>query len=317
MKVVASSGREDVAVVYILESDSGKLVECVESVQPPIPREQKWVLLVSTLFGCPIGCKMCDAGGAYHGKLTKEEIFAQIDFLVRKRFPDGNIPCRQFKIQLARMGEPAWNAAVLDVLDELPGRYHAPGLMPSLSTVAPAGTRRFFERLLEIKAKHYSGGHFQLQFSIHTTDLILRDQIIPAKKWSFAEVAEYGERFFAPGDRKVTLNFALAHGMPVEPDVLLRHFSSDRFLIKITPLNPTYRALENRLSSYIDPVQAQQGYELVDSLRAAGYEVIVSIGEAEENRIGSNCGQYLRAHLEASEPIKEGYTYRVQEHAAG
>lgn len=188
MKVIASAGREDIAMVYIVELEGGKLAECVESVQPPVPREEKWVLLVSTMFGCPIGCKMCDAGGFYQGKLTREDILAQIDFLVYKRFPDGQVPARQFKIQFARMGEPSMNAKVLEVLDELPSRYQAPGLMPSLSTVAPRGTQPFFERLLEIKREKYSQGHFQFQFSIHTTDPDLRDKLVPVKKIGRAHV---------------------------------------------------------------------------------------------------------------------------------
>jgi len=310
MKVLASAGREDIAVVYIVELGSGKLVECVEALQPPHSRQQKWVLLVSTMFGCPIGCKMCDAGGYYAGKLSAEEIFAQIDFLVRKRFPDGRIPARQFKIQFARMGEPALNPAVLTVLEELPRRYDAPGFMPSISTVAPAGTDKFFERLLEIKQRRYSGGRFQFQFSLHTTDDGLRDEMIPVKKWDFASMAAYGDRFYAAGDRKLTLNFALARGMPVEPRVLLRYFSPERFLVKITPLNPTYRASENQLASYIDPHQPE-GYDVVTALRRAGYDVIVSIGDLEENFIGSNCGQYLRRHLEAAQALQGGYTYGV------
>jgi hypothetical protein len=76
------------------------------------------------------------------------------------------------------------------------------------------------------------------------------------------------------------------------------------------------RAAENRLSSYIDPSQPPEGYRVVDALRAAGYEVIISIGEVEENLIGSNCGQYLHAHLAADEPVKDGYTYRVHEYTA-
>ena len=213
MKVIASAGREDVAMVYVVDFGDGKLVECVESVQPPIPRADKWVLLVSTMFGCPIGCSMCDAGGHYQGKPTKDQIFSQIDFLVDKRYPDRTVPARQFKIQFARMGEPSLNPHVLDVLEELPRRYNAPGLMPSLSSVAPKGSSEFFERLLEIKKRHYAGGHFQFQFSLHTTDGSLRDKIIPVKKWSFAEMSAYGERFYAPGDRKITLNFALAQDM--------------------------------------------------------------------------------------------------------
>jgi len=313
IKVHASAGNEDFAMVYIIETSPGNLMECVESVQPPLPREKKWVLLVSTMFGCPVGCLMCDAGGHYHGKPSKQEILDQIDFLVDKRFPTRNIPCEQFKIQFARMGEPSLNKAVLDVLDELPLRYHAPGLMPSISTVAPAGTERFFNKLLEIKEEHYSGGHFQFQVSLHTTDADLRDHFIPVKKWSFAQIGEYGERFYSPGDRKLTLNFALAHGMPVDPAVLLTYFDPQKFLIKITPLNPTYRARENDLVSYIDPLSAVEKYEIVQALQESGYQVILSIGETEENLIGSNCGQYLRRHLMAEAPIEDGYTYQVNE----
>jgi 23S rRNA (adenine2503-C2)-methyltransferase len=312
IKVHASAGNEDIAMVYIVETSPGNLVECVESVQPPIPREKKWVLLVSTMFGCPIGCLMCDAGGHYHGKPSRDEILAQIDFLVDKHFPDRIIPCDQFKIQFARMGEPSLNIQVLDVLEELPRRYQAPGLMPSISTVAPMGTERFFNRLVEIKEEQYSAGHFQFQVSLHTTDAALRDRFIPVKKWSFEQIASYGERFYSPGDRKVTLNFALAQGMPVDPDVLLNFFNPEKFLIKITPLNPTYRARENDLVSYVDPLSAVQKYEIVQSLQEAGYQVILSIGETEENLIGSNCGQYLRTHLSSQSPIEDGYTYLVK-----
>ncbi|HEX9091662.1 MAG TPA: hypothetical protein VF831_09245 [Anaerolineales bacterium] len=313
MKVHASAGNEDIAMVYIVETDSANLVECVESVQPPLPREKKWVLLISTMFGCPIGCLMCDAGGYYHGKPTKDEIFAQIDFLVDKRFPDGHIPCEQFKIQFARMGEPSLNQHVLDVLEELPRHFDAPGLMPSVSTVAPIGTDKFFSRLLDIKQEQYAGGHFQFQVSLHTTDVELRDRFIPVKKWDFARIGEYGDRFYAPGDRKITLNFALAEGTPVDPQVLLRYFDPARFLVKITPLNPTYRARENELISYINPLNAEQKYEVIQELQSSGYQVILSIGEQEENLIGSNCGQYLRRHLSAAEPMEESYTYQVKE----
>jgi 23S rRNA (adenine2503-C2)-methyltransferase len=313
IKVHASAGNEEIAMVYIVETSNGNLVECVESVQPPLPREKKWVLLVSTMFGCPVGCLMCDAGGHYHGKPTKDEIFAQIDFLVNNRFPDRKIPCEQFKIQFARMGEPSLNLQVLDVLQELPQRYQAPGLMPSISTVAPAGTERFFHRMLEIKQEYYPGGHFQFQVSLHTTDTELRDYFIPVKKWSFAQIGEYGDRFYAAGDRKITLNFALAQGMPVDPVVLLNYFDPEKFLIKITPLNPTYRAKENDLVSYINPLSAEQKYEIIQHIQDSGYQVILSIGETEENLIGSNCGQYLRTHLLSGAPIEDGYTYQVKE----
>lgn len=124
-------------------------------------------------------------------------------------------------------------------------------------------------------------------------------------------MAEFGERFYRSGDRKVTLNFALAQGQPLDPAVLLDHFSPDVFLIKITPLNPTYRAVENQLETYIDPSTDISQNEVVAALEKAGYQVIVSVGEVEENLIGSNCGQYLRRHIEAEGSLSDGYTYEL------
>jgi len=151
MKVIAKTGTDEMALVYIVKYENGKMLECVEALQPPFTRDEKWILLVSTMHGCPVGCKMCDAGGYFHGKPSVEEILEQIDFMVRNRYPDGRVASEQFKIQFARMGEPALNDAVLDVLEELPLRYDAPGLMPSISSVAPFGTDAFFERLLRYK----------------------------------------------------------------------------------------------------------------------------------------------------------------------
>ena len=86
MKIVAKAGSEDIAIVYIADMDPGndreneRLVEFVESLQPPIPRREKWVLIISTLYGCPVGCSFCDAGIHYGGKLSKDDMLSQIDF---------------------------------------------------------------------------------------------------------------------------------------------------------------------------------------------------------------------------------------------
>ena len=150
MKVRAWTGSDEVARVYIAEAEGGRHVEFVESVEPPLPREEKWVLIVSTLFGCPGGCRFCDAGGSYDGKLSADEILFQTDYMIDRRYPDRRVPAKKFKVQLARMGEPTLNDAVLEVLEILPSRYDAPGLMPALSTIAPVGREAFFERLLDI-----------------------------------------------------------------------------------------------------------------------------------------------------------------------
>lgn len=306
MKIIAKTGKENIAMVYIAEMDDGKLIEFVESVQPPIPREKKWVLIVSTLYGCPVGCRFCDAGEYYKGKLSKNEMISQIDYLIERRFPDRKVQVEKFKIQFARMGDPAFNQGVLEVLEELPERYDAPGLLPTISTIAPKGTEKFFDKLVEIKDMNYKE-RFQLQFSIHTTDTVMRDWLIPVEKWSFEKIANYGKAFYRKGERKITLNFALAEGMPVNPDILLNYFDPHSFLIKITPVNPTYRASNNKIYSHILP--DKEKYEIIEALRKVGYEVILSIGELAENHIGSNCGQYITNYLKKNEHVEGGYTY--------
>jgi 23S rRNA (adenine2503-C2)-methyltransferase len=313
MKILAKAGRDDIAMVYIAqtrEDDDSSLIEFVESVQPPTPRNEKWVLIVSTLYGCPIGCNFCDAGHFYRGKLSYDDIMSQIDFLITNRFGERVVPVKKFKIQFARMGEPALNEAVLDVLAELPKRYDAPGLMPSISTIAPKGTDPFFERLLRIKEELYRE-RFQLQFSIHTTDFKKRDEIIPVKKWGFEKIAEYGKRFRTAGDRKITLNFALAEGMPVDPKIMNEYFSPDTFLIKFTPVNPTYKAQKNNIRSHI--VADREEYPVIEGLREAGFEVILSIGELAENDIGSNCGQHIMNFFKQRKKVEGGYTYPLTE----
>ncbi|MGC8955591.1 MAG: radical SAM protein [Fervidobacterium sp.] len=310
MEVIEKFGREDIAMVYLGKTKGGALVEFVESVQPPIPRDKKWVLIISTMDGCPVGCKMCDAGGYYKRKLTKEEILSQIAYLIRTRYKNATcIPVEKFKIQFARVGEPALNDGVLDVLDELPTIVDAPGLMPSISTVAPIGREIWFEKLLQIKNRYYVG-RFQLQFSIHSTDKKQRDEIIPIKKWSFENISRYGEVFVGPGDRKVTLNFALAKENVADADVLMRYFNPDKFLIKITPVNPTYRSVENGLNSDVeDDGTISSHKDFVEKLRASGYEVIISVGELEENKIGSNCGQYVQRHLASQRKLDGAYVF--------
>lgn len=312
MKIIAETGREDIAMVYLAELGPEKYLEFVSSVQPPIPRSEKWVFIVSTLFGCPVGCSICDAGGWYRGRLSKEDIFAQIDFLIKKEYPDNRIPVKKFKIQFARMGEPALNPAVLEVLEEFPQRYIAPGFMPSISTVGPACSTSFFNGLLRIKKQVYTTGNFQMQFSIHSTCDLVRDKLIPIEKWSFREIAAYGEKFYAPGDRKITLNFALAKDTPVSAEILSKYFNPDIFLIKMTPVNPTIQALENKIENALADKASADDLDIVKALRDKGYDVLLSIGELEENKIGSNCGQYVKRFLEGELSAgAQAYQYRV------
>lgn len=308
MKILARTSHSSVATVYIAQFENNKIIEFVESTPQTSQGYEKWVLIISTLFGCPVNCKICDAGNFYSGKLSKDEIFSQIDYLVSKKYPNFYIFDKIFKIQFARMGEPSFNDAVLDVLEEIPNRYFAPKFVPSLSTIAPDGTESFFERLIHLKKELYSST-FQLQFSLHTTDTNFRDYLIPVKKWSFTKIANYGERFYDKGGKKISLNFALGTANPYEPEVLYRFFDNKKFVIKFTPINPTIKANRNNISSL--SFEDNIIYDICEKTQKYGFEVIISIGDYEENNIGSNCGQYITNYLQEKTYIENAYSYEL------
>ncbi|MEW5701613.1 MAG: radical SAM protein [Candidatus Zixiibacteriota bacterium] len=292
MKLVSSTGNPRLAMVHVAADARGRRVEFVDSVQPPRPRSEKWVVIVSTMFGCPVGCRMCDAGGWTEGRLNAAEILWQVRTAVGLRFPSGRPQTRMLKIQMARMGEPSLNPSVIEALAALPAEFPGTRVTASVSTVAPRRAERFVERLRQIKDLRYSGGRFQLQFSIHSTDPEHRSWLCPVESLSLHQMAAIGKGFRAPGDRKITLNFCLIEGFPIDMGVIRDTFDPEDFVIKLTPLNPTAAARRWRLSSLIGPGTESRARPLVDALAQAGFDVLLSIGEYDENTIGSNCGQY-------------------------
>ncbi|NJE31204.1 radical SAM protein [Thermococcus sp. 18S1] len=306
MEILSEVGDPKVAVVYIGRTSRGNIVEFVESIPTYNPQE-KWVLIVSSLNGCPVGCKMCDAGFFYKGRLSVDELMDQIEYPVQKRW-NGKPKTRKFKVQFARMGEPSFNMAVIEAMRILGERYD--NFHPSLSTIAPIGTDKFFEALLELKKEMFQT-NFQLQFSIHSTNPEQRDEIIPVRKWDLERIAEYGKAFYDEGGKKITLNFALARENEADASVIAEYFPKEYFLIKITPLNPTVSVLKNNLTNDVDletglPMKHRK---FVDDLRRLGYDVIISVGDTRENLIGSNCGQYILRFLKERPELREAYTF--------
>ncbi len=293
MEIKLRTGDASIAEVFVIKfrDDERFLAECVRALNPDVPPEKKQVLILSTQFGCPVACSMCDAGGNYAGDLTADEIFSQIDLLVAENGFDSAKNCEKFKVQFARMGEPALNMAVLEVLRKLPERYPFKGLMPCLATTAPSSAEAFFEELLDIKRLSYSNKTFQLQLSVNSTSEEERDRLMPVKKWSLEELAGYGTKFYRDGDRKISLNFALMEGVTLDASRIKSIFDPRAFCIKATPLNPNYSVAA---SGHKDAFGSFTGKNFVEELSDSGFEVILSVGDLRENKIGSNCGQAVR-----------------------
>lgn len=291
LSVLNKTGRHGLAEVYLgaVRNDQNLLVEFVDACDPALgDRAAKWVIIVSTQLGCPVGCLMCDAGRRYQGNLSAAEILAQVEQVVAA---NGRAPgaCAKFKVQFARMGEPALNDEVLRALWRLKDRY--PSVIPCVATVGPAGRERWFGTLLELRDYFRD---FQLQFSINSTDSEQRDRLMPYPKMPWEAMARFGRSFYRPGQRKLALNFAVNSEWRLDAGALARHFDPRWFAVKLTPLNPTASGGENGLPA---TNSAQLLEQRANELSARGFDVIVSAGNPEEDEIGSNCGQSVWRHL--------------------
>jgi 23S rRNA (adenine2503-C2)-methyltransferase len=295
-KIVEKVGKKNVAWVYLLSSISGQkaYIECVDAFDPRYPARQKWVIILSSQKGCPVKCRFCDAAFYYGGNLSREELLEQLEIVI---FPhkkgDDCLKAEKIKLHFARMGEPALNPAVLEVLDEIPFIYPGLAFVPTIATLAPAGTECWFEKLTEIKDKHFTEGRFQLQLSLNSTDESYRDRMMPVKKWPAEKIGDFGRHFYRPGDRKITLNYALAKDTPFEAQKVIDCFDPGSFLVKITPLNPT-RGVEKlgaETALKFDGSYPEKLAEQLARFQDSGFEVIISIGSLEEIEVGSNCGQ--------------------------
>ena len=294
MEVIDVFGDPEVAEVGVsrFRRDDRYTVETVDGLTPPQTREEKWIINLSTQFGCPVGCPFCDAALQYHGNPTVEELLDQVRWALG-RHPGVASKCQKLKVHFARMGEPALNPAVLDAMERLPEVVGSPGLWCCVATVTPRGREDWFERLLLIKRRLYRG-HFQLQFSVQSTNEEDRARLIPIPHWSLSDLARYGRRFFEPGDRKVVLNFALARDVDYDPEVIEKTFEPDRFAVKLTPVNPTAAGQQNGFETVLRSEQSSLLEQACDRLAASGYDVVISVGDEREDQIGSNCGQAVR-----------------------
>jgi 23S rRNA (adenine2503-C2)-methyltransferase len=302
LKILARREVPGLATLYLAELDAARRVEFVDTLEPGAPKSEKWVMMISTQAGCAVGCRMCDAGATgYQGNLSAPELLGQIRFIAAQN--PGLDLARHPKVEIhfARMGEPALNPAVLEALRGLARQCPGPGVIVSVSTVAPKSpaVAPWFEELRRIKSDCFPGGRFQLQFSLHATDEGRRREIIPIKKWTLEEVADYGRRFVRPGDRKVTLNFAPGPGATLDAAVIARVFDPEHFLVKVTAVNPTLSARRSQTTHVWN--EAPRSVRAAEAeLRRRGFAVILAPGLPEEIASDAACGQLWSGDLKAA-----------------
>lgn len=257
---------------------------------PLIPLQRKWVVTLSTQYGCSMGCTFCDVPKVGPGRNASMADMQRQVIAALQLHPEVEWSNR-LNIHYARMGEPTFNPAVLNhakwAKEHIDPEY---SVHPVLTTMCPRENEwleTFLHAWVRIKNRIYRG-NAGLQLSINSTDEDVRDKIFRKSQVPLWRIASMLEKC-VPVGRKFTLNFAVCE-WPIEADVLLRYFDPSRYLVKLTPMHETKAAKAHGHQTdgdYTDPAS----YKTVrDSLVKAGYEVLVFVTSADEDLSRITCG---------------------------
>lgn len=258
-----------------------------------LPLEEKWVITISTQYGCSMHCNFCDVPKVGSGKnATFNDLVNQV-ITGLKLHPEIKTG-KRLNIHFARMGEPTWNPNVLEAAKWLKThtdpefRTH-----PVVSTMMPKKNiwlKTFIHTWMRIKNRLYDG-NAGLQISINSTNETEREEMFSKNALSLLEIHNVMEGII-PYGRKITLNFAIAQ-YEINPEVLLQYFSPEFYVIKLTPMHKTKTAEANEIKTQGDYTTYFPYKEYEERLRKAGYDVIVFIASQEEDMGRITCGNAI------------------------
>jgi len=258
-----------------------------------LPLTEKWVITISTQYGCPMGCTFCDAPKVGPGKnATFSDMTGQIltGLLMHPEIEWSN----RLNVHFARMGEPSFNPDVLEcarwLKEHIDPEYK---VHPVVSTMMPKKNtwlRTFIHVWMRLKNRMYKG-NAGLQISVHSTNDNERDAMFNGNALRLAEIANV-MRGVVPVGRKIGLNFAVA-GYEIDPRILLDHFPPEYYVIKLTPMHKTMTAEANGLKTSGDFTSYYPYRHHEETLRNAGYDVIVFLASEYEDMGRITCGNAI------------------------
>lgn len=263
-----------------------------------MPLEEKWVITISTQYGCSSNCIFCDVPKVGPGiNCTQEDLSNQV--IEGLKLHTEVKATKRLNIHYARMGEPTWNYSVLDharVVRKEIYKYIGRSLVhPVISTMLPnkhKSLMRFLQDWCEIKNYNYKGDA-GLQFSINSTSDEQRNKMFSGNALSLKEISEIGKNLPMPKGRKYTLNFALADDYEVNAEKLIRLFSPSKFMVKITPLHKTNSCVENNIKT-TEGYTAFTPYKKQEKeLKDVGFDVLVFVPSYDEDLGRITCGNAI------------------------
>lgn len=261
--------------------------------------EEKWVVTLSTQYGCNSACKFCDVPKVGKGiNATYEDMKGQIE--VALSLHPEITKTKRLNIHYARMGEPSWNPNVLKISYDLhkiirPYIGNSP-IHPVFTTMCPNKNKNLFNILDEwtnnIKNNLF-GGNAGLQLSINSTSDEQRSDMFSDNALSLKEISDIVKDLPMPRGRKYALNFALSDNYEVDAQKLRELFSPEKCMVKITPLHMTRSCEENEIKTS-DGYTSFVPYQKAESdLIEVGFDVLVFVPSSDEDDGRITCGNAI------------------------
>lgn len=265
--------------------------------QAMLPLDEKWVITISTQYGCSMGCKFCDVPKVGKGiNVTYDDLKNQITtgLLLHPEIHT----TKRLNVHYARMGEPTWNTHVIDFTRKMRKElypYIGRSLIhPVVSTMLPknnANLEWFLNCWMDLKNYDFRGDA-GLQLSINSTSDEEREYMFSGNACTLEKASELGKMLDMPIGRKITLNFAVAE-YEINAEKLADLFHPDKFIIKLTPMHKTHTALENGIETLGDYTTMYPYKQYEEDLKAAGFDVLVFIASEYEDLGRITCGNAI------------------------
>jgi 23S rRNA (adenine2503-C2)-methyltransferase len=263
-----------------------------------MPLTEKWVITVSTQYGCSMGCLFCDVPKVGKGvNATLNDLSNQVTQALGQH-PE-ILATKRLNLHYARMGEPTFNKSVLlhakGLLKEVRPFINRSHVHPVVSTMMPKKNKylmEFLQEWCEIKNYNFRGAA-GLQLSINSTDDAQRNKMFMGSSLSLKEISDIAKLLPDPKGRKYCLNFALFDDTIINAEKLLSLFSKDKFMVKITPMHNTTSCADNKIVT----TGGYYGYtpykDIEIELIKAGFDVLVFIPSIEEEESKITCGNAI------------------------
>lgn len=201
-------------------------------------RVDRWMIGVSCMSGCPVGCKFCATGQLKKWRnLTADEIVEQVQFIIDNNTNNYPNTSKEFKINYTRMGEPFLNIESVINAIKLIDKIYPNSVHHYISTIG-------------IKDSDFSWikDNITLQISLHSLDESRRNELIPfTKKMTIEELG----RIRTKSNLKTTVNLTLVDAADFDIQKLRENFPPEHFFIKLSPINPNEVSVANKLGKGI------------------------------------------------------------------